>query len=185
MRSSKPAEMKKAFRVISRRRAFKGHAIRLDVLQIQTRSGHRVERELIQHNGAVVIIPKLPGRKLLLVKQLRVAVGKEIWEFPAGTLERGESPLECAKRELQEETLWKAMKWRKILTFFPTPGISTEKMFLFEAENLQRSHAHQPDWDEEIEVRIFSYPQIKRMIRRGAIIDGKTILGFLLIQEKR
>ena len=174
---------RKAFRVISKRTVFRGHVSQLDVLKIQTSSGRHVERELIRHPGAVVIIPKLGKDQFILVHQLRVATGGKIWEFPAGTLERGESPARCAVRELQEETGWKPGRLKKLIEFFPTPGISTEKMYLYLAGNLKRSNAHKPDVDEELEVRNFSARQVAGMIRRGEIVDGKTLLGFLLYQK--
>ena len=173
----------KAFRVLSRKTVFRGYVSELDVLRIQTASGRRVQRELIRHPGAVVIIPKLPDGRLILIHQLRVATGQRIWEFPAGTLEKGESPYWCAVRELQEETGWKAGRMKKILTFYPTPGISTEIMYLFLADHLREGTDHHPDVDEELEVEYFQTGQLERMIRQGKIIDGKTILGFLLYQR--
>ena len=180
MRSSKG---KKPFRVVSKRAAFRGYVSQLDVLQIETASGRRVERELIRHPGAVVIIPRKRDGRLILVRQLRVATGKRIWEFPAGTLEKGESTIRCAARELQEETGWKTGRLRQVLEFFPTPGISTEKMYLFIADNLQHTGVRDLDPDEELEVESFSVSEVERMIRRRVIVDGKTILGFLFFRR--
>ena len=118
-----------------------------------------------------------------MVRQLRVAVGRRIWEFPAGTLEEGESHLRCADRELQEETGWRAARVKKIFEYYPTPGISDEKMHFFLADGLQKGTHHRPDDDEDLEVREFSGSQIQRMIRRGEIIDGKTILGFFFLSQ--
>ena len=174
---------KKGFRVISRRSAFRGRLVHLDVLNIQSAGGRLCQRELIKHPGAVVIIPRLDDGRLVLVKQLRVATGKEILEFPAGTLEKGETTFNCARRELQEETGWKPGRLRKILDFFPTPGISTEKMYLFIADRLKKAPATTCDPDEELEVGFFKISELDRMIRRGKIIDGKTVLGFLYFQH--
>ena len=168
--------------MLSRKTVFRGYVSQLDVLRIQTASGRCVQRELILHPGAVVIIPKLPDGRLILIHQLRVATGQRIWEFPAGTLEKRESTLQCAGRELQEETGWKAGRLKKLLMYYPTPGISNEIMYLFFADRLRESSDHSPDEDEELEVRYFRTEQIQRMIRRREIIDGKTILGFLLYQ---
>ena len=153
------------------------------MLQIQTASGRRVERELIRHPGAVVIIPSLADGRLILIRQLRVATGGKIWEFPAGTLEKGELPSQCAVRELQEETGWKPGRLKKLIEFYPTPGISTEIMYLFLADRLCESNTHQPDADEELQVAYFTATQIENMIKRHRIIDGKTLLGFLLYQK--
>jgi len=174
---------KKKFCIVSRRAAFRGHLVHLDVLKIHTASGRKYERELIKHPGAVIIIPRLPDGRLILIHQLRVAVGDTIWEFPAGTLEKGESVAACAARELQEETGWKAGRLRRVLDFFPTPGISTEKMFLFIGDRLRKAAALTQDLDEELEVAYFTPAQVEKMIRSGRIIDGKTILGFLFLKK--
>jgi ADP-ribose pyrophosphatase len=157
--------------------------IELDVLKLRTSSGQKIERELIKHRGAAVIVPVRSDGRLVLIRQLRIATGKWIWEFPAGTLEKGESVIQCAKRELIEETGWQAGRIRKVLEFFPTPGISTEKMYLFIADRLKRAAPRERDADEELEVAAFPVSQIERMIRRRQIIDGKTILGFLFFQR--
>lgn len=174
---------KKPFRVLSTKRAFSGKLVRLDVLQIKTASGRTYERELIRHRGAVVIIPCTPDGRLVLVRQLRVAVGEVIYEFPAGTLERGETPVRCAHRELIEETGRQAGRLRRLLEFYPTPGISTEKMFLFAADGLKKAKYMEPDLDEELEVVTLTPSQVERLIHRGQIIDGKTLLGFLFYQK--
>lgn len=175
----KSGKGKKVFRVLSKKTVFKGYVSELDVLKIETAGGKRVERELIRHPGAVVIIPKLSDGQMVLIRQLRVATGGKIWEFPAGTLEKGERPIDCAARELQEETGWRPRKLKELLEFYPTPGISTEKMFLFLGEDLVKSKECKPDVDEELTCRIFSLREIDRMIQKGLIIDGKTILGYL------
>ncbi len=157
---------------------FRGNVVGFDVLQIRTPSGRQVERSLIRSRGVAVMVPVLPDGRLILIRQLRVATGRRIWEFPAGTLEKGESIFRCAARELEEETSWKAGRLRKVLEFYPTPGISDEKMNLFIADKLRKG-AYRPDEDEELEVRDFSKTQVAGMIRQGEIVDGKTILGFL------
>lgn len=178
MKSSK-AKKKPAFRVVSRKTVFRGYVSKLDVLKIKTASGRNLERELIRHPGAVVIIPILKDGRLILIKQLRVSTGRHIWEFPAGTLEKGERTWRCADRELQEETGWKAGRLKQVLDYFPTPGISNEKMYLFIADDLRQANGVNPDPDEELETHILSPVQVEQMIRQGKIIDGKTILGFL------
>ena len=171
----------KSFRIISRKTVYTGYVSKLDVLKIKSASGRCVEREIIRHPGAVVIIPRLKNDRLILIRQLRVATGKKIWEFPAGTLEKGESVAKCADRELQEETGFKARRLKRILDYFPTPGISTEKMYLFIADGLSPVDGVQPDADEELTSRVFSFQQVETMIRSGGLIDGKTILGFLFL----
>lgn len=172
----------KTFRVTHRKTVFRGYVSRLDLLKVQTASGRKVERELIRHPGAVVIIPRLWDGRFILVHQLRIATGGAIWEFPAGTLEKGESIARCARRELREETGWSPGRLKKLLVFYPTPGISTERMYLFFADRLRKAQPD-PDADEELEARCFTGGQIGKMIRRAEIIDGKTILGFLYYER--
>ena len=179
----KSSKKRMPFRVASRKSVFRGSRIQLDILQIRTAEGRSVERELIRHPGAVVIIPRLSDGRLVLIRQLRVSTGQEIWEFPAGTLEKGESIFHCATRELQEETGFKPGRLCKVLEFYPTPGISTEKMYLFFARKLQRVASTACDPDEVLKVETFSSRQLKEMIQRGRIIDGKTILGFLFYKN--
>lgn len=159
--------------------------IRLELLWIKTPGGKRLERSIVRSRGVAVIIPRISRKRFILVRQLRVAVGQRIWEFPAGTLEKGESLLGCADRELQEETGWRADRIKKLFEYYPTPGISDEKMHFFLADGLRHGTHHRPDDDEDLEVREFSASQIQLMIRRGEIIDGKTILGFLYLSRPR
>lgn len=168
------------FRVLRRKTVFRGRVTQLDLLDIRTASGRSYEREIIRHNGAVVIIPRLKDGRFVLIRQLRVATGKEILEFPAGTFEKGETAKNCAQRELIEETGWRAGRLRRILEFFPTPGVSTERMILFTADRLERAKNPGPlDADEELEVIYLRPSQLEHLIRRGSVIDGKTILGYL------
>ena len=176
LRSRKP---KPPFQVLSKKTVFRGFISQLDVLTIRTSAGRRVERELLRLRGAAIVIPKLPDGRLILIRQLRVSTGRRIWEFPAGTLEKGESLIGCAKRELHEETGWEAGRIRKIVSFYPSPGISDEVMHIFLASRLRKSEPLYRDPEEEIRVHCFRLPQIERMIRRRLIPDGKTILGFL------
>lgn len=180
MKSSK--NHKRPFIILSRRRIFTGKVLSLEMLQVKVPSGQKVERSLIKSRGVAVIIPLLPKGRLILVRQLRVATGKAIWEFPAGTLEKGEPIVRCANRELEEETGWRAGRIRKVLEYFPTPGVSDEKMHLFIADRLKEGTHHKPDADEELEVRIFPITQVQRMIKSREIIDGKTLLGFFYLQ---
>lgn len=175
----KSGKVKKAFRVLSRKVIFRGRAVGLDLLEIRTPSGREVERSLVRGRGVAVMVPILSDGTLILIRQLRVAAGRPIWEFPAGSLEKGESIFHCAKRELEEETGWKAGRLRKVLEFYPTPGISDERMSLFIADKLGPGTVHSPDEDEELEVKAFTKREIAGMIRQRRIVDGKTILGFL------
>jgi ADP-ribose pyrophosphatase len=111
-------------RLISSRRLYSGRLVRLDLLQVRGVGDRIHDREVVRHPGAVAIVPLLDG-KVLLVRQYRAPIDKEIWELPAGTIEPGEEPLECAKRELEEETGYRAREWRKWRSSTPPPGSAT------------------------------------------------------------
>ena len=145
--------------------------------------GHEFNHQVIFHPGAAVIIPVLKPERFVLLKQFRVATKRAIWEFPAGTLEHGESPLNCAKREIVEETGYLARKWKKLALFYPAPGVSTELMHIFLASELVvREMAHERD--EFIEKHIVSFSELKKMILNGAVLDSKTIIGFFYYCQK-
>ena len=105
------------------------------------------------------------------------------WEFPAGTLERREAPLSCAKRELIEETGFQAKKWQKLISFYPAPGISTEFMHVFLASELV-PRPMSLDQDEFLEKRIVPFWRLQNMILNGTIVDAKTIVGFFYYCER-
>lgn len=137
-------------------------------------------RETIQHPPSVVILPVFKDGRVLLIRQFRHAVGRTLYEIPAGTREPKEPPLACAKRELVEETGYSARRWRKICRFCPAPGISTEQMDLYAATGLfvpKKKLAM--DEDEQITVRIMPQRRVLRMIRNNEIIDAKSIIGIL------
>ena len=140
--------------------------------------GKVVTRELLLHPGAVVILPFADRKNLLLLRQFRYAAKGDLWEIPAGTREAGESALACAKRELEEETGFRARKWRLLSRFFPAPGISNELMTLFRADALSPGRKNL-DHDEWIEHETVSLGRAARMIRSGRIRDAKTIVAVL------
>ncbi len=140
----------------------------------------RFFRQSIEHPGCVVIVPQIQRGRFLLVKQYRYAARGWMWEFPAGGIEKGESVINAAKRELTEEAGYAAGSLKKLLAFFPTPGISEEKMHLFLARNLKPAYAEK-DEDEEFEIREFNLKQIGKMIKTGKIEDAKTIIGFACV----
>jgi len=135
------------------------------------------EREIVEHPGAVAIVAVDNDGKLALVRQRREAVRKYLLELPAGTLEAGESPLESARRELEEETGLTGGTWRELAAFYTTPGFCRERMHVFVAEGVEAGAA-KPEADEELELVLWDVGEIDARI--GELEDAKTIAGLLL-----
>ena len=146
--------------------------------------GKHSERDVIRHNGSVVILAldNSKSRKdpwIVIERQYRHAANQFLWELPAGKLEAGEDPLAGAKRELEEETGYKAKKWKPLVEYYASPGFLGESMKVFLAEGLIPGDAH-PEEDEQIELRLVKLSELLRMIEKGAILDGKTLTSVLL-----
>jgi ADP-ribose pyrophosphatase len=144
-------------------------------------SGFRIERGIVRHAGSAVILAVDERSRVLLVRQFRLPAEKALWELPAGRLDPGEKPLQAAKRELIEETGYRARRWKKLAAWWPSPGYVSEKMHLFLATDLTGGEATPMD-DERIEIRWFAKSELSALIRAGKIEDGKTLTGFLLWQ---
>jgi len=171
-------------RLIRRRVVYKGRIIRLvqDTLQAD---GRRLVRETVQHPGSVVVVPITDDGRIVFVRQYRRAVGLTLLELPAGTLDhQGELPAACARRELEEETGWRARRWRRLGRFYPAPGFLDEQMVMFLAEGLVQTAAH-PEPDELIEPVVLSFRQALAGIASGRICDAKSIIGILFAQRRR
>jgi ADP-ribose pyrophosphatase len=156
------------------RYVYRGRLLRLQVATVELPNGRERTREVVEHPGAVAIIPVLDRNRILLTRQYRIATGTDLIEIPAGTLEPGESPVSCAKRELMEETGHSARRMRKIFSCYLAPGYSTEKIHFFLASNLTPTEARQAE-DEAITVREMGLHEGLRAIEKGDIQDAKTI----------
>ena len=151
--------------------------------------GRHNERDVIRHNGSVVIlaIDDSKSKKnpwIVIERQYRHAANQYLWELPAGKLEAGEEALAGAKRELAEETGYRAKKWRPLVEYFASPGFLGESMKVFLAEGLSAGDAH-PEEDEQIELRLVKLSELLKMIEKGAILDGKTLTSVLLIRPDK
>ncbi|MEY2411434.1 MAG: ADP-ribose pyrophosphatase [Acidobacteriaceae bacterium] len=145
--------------------------------------GIKARRDVVQHSGSVVILPvDESGTKprILLERQYRHAAQQYLWELPAGRIDEGENELTAAKRELLEETGHTARKWKRILSFYASPGFVAETMSIYLARDLRAGTA-QPEADEVIAMRFFSLRAALRMVLSGTIRDAKTISGILWI----
>lgn len=138
----------------------------------------RVVRDMIHHPGSAVILPVFPDGRILMIRQYRLAARAAIWELPAGTLDKGETPLRAARRELAEETGFQSARWRKLAAFYPSPGLLAERMHLYLAQEIHPGTAH-PEGDERISVHSFSLTALLHMVRAGKIIDAKSLVGLL------
>jgi ADP-ribose pyrophosphatase len=140
-------------------------------------SGRTVARQVVHHPGAVVIVPQLADGRLILVAQYRFAVGETLLEFPAGTLEQGEEPLQCARRELTEETGYRAEHWRALGEIYSSPGFCDERQYLFMASGLAPEHAV-GDEEEILEVKLLTVQEVEQAIADGALADAKSIAAY-------
>jgi len=170
--------MRSPVRIVKSKTVYDGRVIRVKLDRVIEPGGVEATREVVEHHGSVVIIPRLPNGHIVLVRQFRHPAGKRLWELVAGSMEPGEGVIRAARRELQEETGYRAGTLKRLFSFYPSPGFLTEKMHLVEAQNLKLADA-QPEDDERIEVGEFSKTQLSKLLREKKIIDGKTLVGLL------
>jgi len=167
-------------RRISSKLLYRGRVAHLTLDTYQTARGNTFRRETVRHPASVVILPLFSNGKILLIRQFRHAIGRTIYEIPAGTSEPGESLFTCAKRELAEETGYQAKWWKRLFEFYPAPGISTERMVLYRAKGLSPLAKTRPkDKDEYITPAIVSEKTAVSLVRRNKIIDAKSMIGIL------
>jgi ADP-ribose pyrophosphatase len=166
------------------RRIFEGRVINLRVDDVEYDNGARSNVEIVEHNGGVAIIVQPSPRSIVLVRQYRPAIGRELWEVPAGKLERGEDPLACATRELIEETGYRCRTMQKLWSFFTAPGFCNERLHLFVAVDPTPGVAA-PEATEVLQPREFSLDDAWAMVERDEIPDAKTqiALGWCLAQK--
>ena len=138
--------------------------------------GFEIRRAIVGHNGSAVMMAVDEKKRILLVRQYRLPANKFIWELPAGRIDPGENALQAARRELKEETGYRARTWKKMVSFYPSPGYVEEKMTIFLATGLTAGDAT-PMEDERIEIAWFTPKDIESRIEKGTIIDAKTMIG--------
>jgi ADP-ribose pyrophosphatase len=164
-------------------RVYTGRVLNLDVDRVRFPDGSTGELEMIRHSGASAVLPFASDPagedpQLILIRQYRYAAERTIYEIPAGRLDPGETPLECATRELLEETGCTAERVEPLTTIYTTPGFTDERIHLFMATGLTRGES-KLESDEFIEVVALPLSEVLQMIERGEIVDGKTLIAIL------
>src|SRR6202034_4186273 len=183
-KAPKRAEKIERATIISSEVVYQGPLFRILHDKLVEPGGRHNERDVIRHNGSVVIlaIDNSKSKKnpwIVVERQYRHAANQYLWELPPGKLEAGEDALAGAQRELSEETGYGAKKWKPLVEYFASPGFLGEAMKVFVAEDLVAGDAH-PEEDEEIEFRLVKLSDVLKMIEKGAIKDGKTLTSVLL-----
>ncbi|RCW61145.1 MULTISPECIES: NUDIX hydrolase [Halanaerobium] len=163
---------------ISGKTIYAGNILKLYRDEVEFPNQHRSTREVVEHSGGVSILAENEKSEVLLIKQYRYPVDEVIYEIPAGKLEPAEEIVDCAKRELREETGYDAEKFTKLFEFFPTPGYSTETIYIYQAENLNFV-GRDLEEGEYIEVVPKSRKELKELLLNGKIKDSKTLIAIM------
>jgi len=186
----KPAPRKAGkAKLISSKLSYKGKVFDVYTDTVIEPGGHRNTRDVIRHNGSVVILAVDESRNphdpdVIMERQYRHAAGQFLFELPAGRVEPGEATLAAAKRELIEETGFRAKKWKLLTKYFASPGFLGEWMQIYLARDIREGEAR-PELDEQIEVLRIPLSQAMQMIAGNKIHDGKTLIGLSLYDAAR
>jgi ADP-ribose pyrophosphatase len=178
-----PNESKKP-KLEDRRVIYEGRIFRIELDRVELPSGRTVAMELVRHPGSVVLIPMPAPDRVILIRQYRYSIDRWIWELPAGSLKPGEDPALAAARECEEEIGLVPRSVRRMRSFYPTPGFCDEEMIFFRCTDLQQPAADSTtakDEDEDLEPRIFTIDEARRLVVEGEIVDLKTAVGLTLI----
>ena len=169
-------------RNIATKRIFDGQMISLRVDTVTLPNGGTATREVIEHPGAVAVVALTEAGELLMVRQYRYPIGDVLLEIPAGQRDRGETPLVCARRELEEETGYRAQKWQLLFSYYSAPGFTDELLYMLLATDLEPGEPH-TDEEEFIEVVKVPLAEAVRMAERGEIRDSKTLIGIHVLHR--
>ena len=175
--------------LISSEGRYQGRIIHLDLDTVEFPDGSRGQLEMVRHPGASAVVPLLgdPGSddpEVLLLRQFRHAADGFIWEIPAGRLDAGESPEDCAGRELAEETGMRASRVERLTTIYTTPGFTDERIHLFLASGLEEG-AHRREADEFMEVHRLPWSRVTGMVEAGDVRDAKTLVALMYVELLR
>lgn len=197
-------------RLIKSKEVFRGKLLKLTVSEVKLPDKNVTEREVVSHPGAVAIVPMTSHNEVVMVRQYRFAIERHTLELPAGTLEEGEKPIICAKRELEEEIQVRANKWKKLISIYPSPGYCNEIIHIYLAKeledlskagnkgenfkdvqnninNIRKSQVKvkKSEKDEFINRVIIPLKEVKDKILNGEIMDAKTIVGITIASQKK
>ncbi len=189
VQKSLPRRSAESARVLSSKVSYTGPLFRVLTEEVSEPDGKQTTRDIIRHNGSIVILAvnSSKSRKdplIILEQQYRHAAGQYLMELPAGKLEPGEDALEGAKRELIEETGYRAKRWTKLVRYFASPGFLGEWMQVFLAEDLTLGRSA-PEDDESIDVAAIPLSKVLKLIEKGQILDGKTLVSVMLYDRIR
>ena len=179
MAESKPAPGQRPLEVLRNRRVYDGKLFQVDVEDVRLPSGRESVREIVRHPGAVALLVVDPDGKLLLVRQYRRPVDRQLLEIPAGTREAGEDAETCARRETQEETGYQAAHVERLGGFYSAPGFCTELLDCYLCTDLSDSDLR-PEEDEDLSLERMSVAEAWQAAARGEITDAKTLAALLL-----
>jgi ADP-ribose pyrophosphatase len=180
-------------RVVGSREVHRGRYVTVRVDTVERVDGSRAERDIVGHPGAVAIVAIDTESRVVLVRQWRTAAGGSLLEIPAGTLDADpssgatEDPDEAARRELEEETGFRARTWRLLASFWTAPGFATELMHLYLATDLEPARdddRRMPAADERLLVERIPLSEAIALVERGAIADAKSIVGLLWVSRE-
>lgn len=172
-------------RLLSSKTVYRGPVFWVTTDHVREPGGIKVRRDLIHHSGSVVVLAvddAVATPRVLLERQYRHAAQAFLWELPAGRIDPGENELQAAKRELIEETGYRAKHWRRILKFYASPGFVAETMAVYMATGLREGEA-EPEEDEVIYKKLVSLPTAVDMVLKGKIRDAKTISSVLWLDH--
>ena len=164
--------------------AFKGKVFSVEVEKRRFPNGREHEVAIVRHGPSVVLVPVEDDGRVVLIRQYRASVDRELWELPAGRLDAGESAEDAARRECEEEIGRVPQRLSRLGAWYPVPGYSDEQLIFFRVSNLQRpapDSPHKPDEDEDITPHPVTLDEARAMVRRGEIVDLKTAYGLTLL----
>ena len=163
---------------------FQGRVFSVDVETIQLPNGHNHQIEIVRHPPSVVVMPMTDDDHVMLVRQFRPSLGRELWECPAGSLNAGEAAESAAARECEEEIALVPGRIEQLAALFPAPGFCDEELIFFRVSDLRApspDSPHHPDEDEDIHAQLFTVSEARAMVARGEIVDLKSAYGLTLI----